>query len=233
MRATTPLISRPSPSAWRRRSAREGARQRALAAERDWISASPKARQGKVEGPRGAPMTSSSSRPANAVRATRRSSSRQASGWARWSSRRTALTKGFGDTLFDRRSVRSKLPPGGIVGVIGPNGAGKTTLFRMLTGQEKPDGGEIRIGDTVKLSYVDQSRDTLDPNKTVWGRDFGRQRHHQARQARSEFRAPTAPPSPSRAATSSRRVGTLSRRPAQPRASGQAAQGRRQRHPAR
>src|SRR3970282_369589 len=61
-----------------------------------------------------------------------------------------------------------KLPPGGIVGVIGPNGAGKTTLFRMITGQEKPDSGEIRIGETVKLGYVDQSRDVLDTQKTVW-----------------------------------------------------------------
>ena len=61
-----------------------------------------------------------------------------------------------------------KLPPGGIVGIIGPNGAGKTTLFRMITGQEKPDAGSIRVGETVKLGYVDQSRDTLDPSKTVW-----------------------------------------------------------------
>src|SRR5690606_24510928 len=61
-----------------------------------------------------------------------------------------------------------KLPPGGIVGIIGPNGAGKTTLFRMIVGQETPDGGEIRIGDTVKAGYVDQSRDSLDANKSVW-----------------------------------------------------------------
>src|SRR5690606_28438300 len=61
-----------------------------------------------------------------------------------------------------------KLPPGGIVGVIGPNGAGKTTLFRMITGQDKPDEGSIRIGDTVKLGYVDQSRDALDAKKSVW-----------------------------------------------------------------
>ena len=61
-----------------------------------------------------------------------------------------------------------KLPPGGIVGVIGPNGAGKTTLFRMITGQETPDGGSLRIGETVKLGYVDQSRDALDDNQTVW-----------------------------------------------------------------
>jgi ATPase subunit of ABC transporter with duplicated ATPase domains len=60
------------------------------------------------------------------------------------------------------------LPPGGIVGVIGPNGAGKSTLFKMITGQESPDSGSIRIGDTVKLAYVDQSRDDLDPEKTIW-----------------------------------------------------------------
>ena len=66
------------------------------------------------------------------------------------------------------RGSSFKLPPGGIVGIIGPNGAGKTTLFRMITGQEKPDDGSIRIGETVKLGYVDQSRDALDPNKTVW-----------------------------------------------------------------
>jgi ATP-binding cassette ChvD family protein len=77
------------------------------------------------------------------------------------------ITKGYGDrVLIDDLSI--KLPPGGIVGVIGPNGAGKTTLFRMITGQEKPDSGTFRVGDSVKLGYVDQSRDALDGNKTVW-----------------------------------------------------------------
>ncbi len=77
------------------------------------------------------------------------------------------LTKSFGDKLLiDNLSF--SLPPGGIVGVIGPNGAGKTTLFRMLLGLEQPDAGTIRIGDTVELGYVDQSRDALDPNKNVW-----------------------------------------------------------------
>ncbi|TIT58565.1 MAG: ATP-binding cassette domain-containing protein, partial [Mesorhizobium sp.] len=71
------------------------------------------------------------------------------------------LSKGFGDTLLID-DLEFKLPPGGIVGVIGPNGAGKTTLFRMITGQEKPDAGTIRVGETVKLGYVDQSRDALD-----------------------------------------------------------------------
>ncbi|WP_420564189.1 energy-dependent translational throttle protein EttA [Thalassobaculum sp.] len=77
------------------------------------------------------------------------------------------LDKAFGDRLLIE-DLTFKLPPGGIVGVIGPNGAGKTTLFRMITQQETPDDGVIRIGDTVKLGYVDQSRDSLDPNKTVW-----------------------------------------------------------------
>ena len=77
------------------------------------------------------------------------------------------LRKGFGDRLLID-GLDFKLPKGGIVGVIGPNGAGKTTLFRMLVGQEQPDDGTLRVGDTVKLAYVDQSRDTLAPDKTVW-----------------------------------------------------------------
>src|SRR5438128_81054 len=77
------------------------------------------------------------------------------------------VTKAYGDrVLVDDLSF--KLPRGGIVGVIGPNGAGKTTLFRMIAGQEKPDAGALRVGETVKLAYVDQSRDALDPAKTVW-----------------------------------------------------------------
>jgi energy-dependent translational throttle protein EttA len=77
------------------------------------------------------------------------------------------ISKGFGDRLLiDDLSFR--LPPGGIVGVIGPNGAGKTTLFKMITGTDKPDSGTFTVGPTVKLGYVDQSRETLDPNKTVW-----------------------------------------------------------------
>src|SRR5262249_19572899 len=78
-----------------------------------------------------------------------------------------SLKKGYADRLlFEELNFR--LPPGGIVGVIGPNGAGKTTLFRLITRQEKPDAGAIRLGETVKLAYVDQSRDVLDPHKTVW-----------------------------------------------------------------
>ena len=77
------------------------------------------------------------------------------------------LTKGFGDRILIE-DLEFSLPPGGIVGVIGPNGAGKSTLFRMITKQEEPDSGSIRIGETVKLGYVDQSRDDLDSNKNVW-----------------------------------------------------------------
>jgi ATP-binding cassette ChvD family protein len=78
-----------------------------------------------------------------------------------------ALKKGYGDNLLID-GLDFTLPRGGIVGVIGPNGAGKTTLFRMITGQEQPDGGTLRVGETVQIGYVDQSRDALDPNKTVW-----------------------------------------------------------------
>ncbi|MEM7745804.1 MAG: energy-dependent translational throttle protein EttA [Pseudomonadota bacterium] len=79
----------------------------------------------------------------------------------------SGLKKGFGDRLLIE-DLTFSLPPGGIVGVIGPNGAGKSTLFRMLTGQETPDEGSVEFGDTVELSYVDQSRDSLDGEKTVW-----------------------------------------------------------------
>jgi ATPase subunit of ABC transporter with duplicated ATPase domains len=77
------------------------------------------------------------------------------------------LKKGFGDKLLVE-DLSFNLPKGGIVGIIGPNGAGKTTLFRMLTGAEQPDSGELRIGETVKIACVDQSRDALDDKKTVW-----------------------------------------------------------------
>jgi energy-dependent translational throttle protein EttA len=84
------------------------------------------------------------------------------------------LRKGFGDRLLIE-DLSFSLPRGGIVGVIGANGAGKTTLFRMITGEEQPDGGTLKIGDTVELAYVDQSRDALDPDKTVWQEISGEQ----------------------------------------------------------
>ena len=77
------------------------------------------------------------------------------------------VSKAYGDRIL-MEGLNFSLPPGAIVGIVGPNGAGKTTLFRMITGQEQPDAGTIRIGDTVKLAYVDQSRDALDPDKTIW-----------------------------------------------------------------
>jgi ATP-binding cassette ChvD family protein len=77
------------------------------------------------------------------------------------------ITQSYGERIL-MENLSFSLPPGGIVGVIGPNGAGKTTLFRLITGQEKPDSGTIRIGETVKMAYVDQSRDVLDPNQTIW-----------------------------------------------------------------
>jgi len=105
------------------------------------------------------------------------------------------LNKGYGDQLL-MADMSFSIPPGGIVGVIGPNGAGKTTLFRMVTGQETPDSGTIRIGDTVKIAYVDQNRDSLDPDKTIWeiisgGQDIvqlgGRQINSRAYVARFNF----------------------------------------------
>ncbi|WP_027284031.1 energy-dependent translational throttle protein EttA [Rubritepida flocculans] len=144
----------------------EQARIRALAAEQEWIGRSPSARQAKNKariqryeelleksqerGPGELEiLISPPPRLGNTVI--------EAEG----------LRKGYGNRLLID-DLSFKLPPGGIVGVIGPNGAGKTTLFRMITGQEKPDAGTLRIGETVSLGYVDQSRDSLDDKKTVW-----------------------------------------------------------------
>jgi ATPase subunit of ABC transporter with duplicated ATPase domains len=77
------------------------------------------------------------------------------------------LSKAYGDNILIE-DMNFSLPPGGIIGIIGPNGAGKTTLFRMITEQEKPDSGILRVGETVKLAYVDQSRDILNPDKSIW-----------------------------------------------------------------
>jgi sulfate-transporting ATPase len=144
----------------------EEARERTIARERDWISKSPKARQAKSkariqsyeellarsqeqrQGPAQI-LIPISERLGNVVVES------------------DALEKAYGDRLLFE-NLNFKLPPGGIVGVIGPNGAGKTTLFRILTGQEKPDSGQLRIGDTVQVGYVDQTRENLEPNKTVW-----------------------------------------------------------------
>jgi ATP-binding cassette ChvD family protein len=144
----------------------ESARQRALAAEQEWIGASPRARQAK-----------------NRARIQRyedllAQSQERVAGVAEISIppgprlgnvviEAQELRKGYGDTELIE-DLTFKLPPGGIVGVIGPNGAGKTTLFRMIIGQEQPDSGALRVGETVKLGYVDQSRDSLNADRTVW-----------------------------------------------------------------
>ncbi len=145
----------------------ESARQRVLERELDWVRAAPKARQAKskarmaryeelraeAEDERRDPaleiMIPPGPRLGDAVVEA------------------VSLRKGFGDNLLIE-NLNFRLPRGGIVGVIGPNGAGKTTLFRMITGEEKPDSGELKIGETVQVAYVDQSRDALDADNTVW-----------------------------------------------------------------
>ncbi|MGE3149783.1 MAG: energy-dependent translational throttle protein EttA [Pseudorhodoplanes sp.] len=144
----------------------EEARQRTLAAEQEWIAASPKARQAK-----------SKARYQRYEDLLKKASEKQtqtaqivipvAERLGQNVIEFDGLTKGFGDQLLIE-NLTFKLPPGGIVGVIGPNGAGKTTLFRMITGQEKPDGGSIEVGESVHLGYVDQSRDSLNDKATVW-----------------------------------------------------------------
>ncbi|NYZ14198.1 energy-dependent translational throttle protein EttA [Azospirillum sp. RWY-5-1] len=144
----------------------EQARQKQLAGELDWIRASPRARQAKSKARIAAYETmlaqQKDAAPDQAqivIPAPPRLGDLviEADG----------IAKGFGDRLLID-GLSFKLPPGGIVGIIGPNGAGKTTLFRMITGQDKPDSGSFRVGETVVLGYVDQSRDTLDGKRTVW-----------------------------------------------------------------
>ncbi|RUW28012.1 energy-dependent translational throttle protein EttA [Mesorhizobium sp. M1E.F.Ca.ET.041.01.1.1] len=144
----------------------DDARQKAIWREREWIQSSPKARQTKSKARIKAYeelVEQSQNRKPTDTQIVIPSSERLGNVVVEIE----GLNKGFGDELLIE-NLSFKLPPGGIVGVIGPNGAGKTTLFKMITGQEKPDAGSIRIGETVRLGYVDQSRDALDPNKTVW-----------------------------------------------------------------
>ena len=114
------------------------------------------------------------------------------------------LRKGFGDKLLVE-DLSFSLPPAGIVGVIGPNGAGKTTLFRMIMGDEKPDSGALKLGNSVDLAYVDQSRDALDPDKSGLGGDLRGLRPHQGRRPRAELARVRRRASTSRAPTSSAR----------------------------
>ena len=144
----------------------DDARQRAISREREWIASSPKARQTKskarIQAFQDLLEAADKRRPSDTQIVIPHGER-----LGNVVIEVEGLSKGYGDRLLID-DLSFKLPPGGIVGVIGPNGAGKTTLFRMITGQETPDGGSVRVGETVKLGYVDQSRDTLDPNKTVW-----------------------------------------------------------------
>ncbi|WP_135468172.1 energy-dependent translational throttle protein EttA [Crenalkalicoccus roseus] len=144
----------------------ETARQRALAEEREWIGRSPQARQAKSKARIQAYeelLARSQERAPDPTEIVIPPGPRLGSVVIE----AEHLRKGYGNRLLID-DLSFKLPPGGIVGVIGPNGAGKTTLFRMITGQEQPDGGALRIGETVELGYVDQSRESLDDSKTVW-----------------------------------------------------------------
>ncbi|MCD2173076.1 energy-dependent translational throttle protein EttA [Rhizobium sp. C4] len=144
----------------------EGSRRKALSREQEWIASSPKARQAKSK----ARIRAYDELVAAAE--NRRPGEAQiiipiAERLGQVVIEADNISKSYdGRVLFENLSF--KLPPGGIVGVIGPNGAGKSTLFRLITGQEKPDSGSVRIGDTVQLSYVDQSRDSLNGEKNVW-----------------------------------------------------------------
>ncbi|HUY68205.1 MAG TPA: energy-dependent translational throttle protein EttA [Alphaproteobacteria bacterium] len=144
----------------------ETGRQKTLARELEWISASQKARQAKSKARITAYenlLAQSGEKTADIAQIVIPTPPRLGTNVID----ADHLKKSYGNRLLID-DLTFKLPPGGIVGVIGPNGAGKTTLFRMITGQEKPDGGGIRIADTVKLGYVDQSRESLDANKNVW-----------------------------------------------------------------
>jgi ATP-binding cassette ChvD family protein len=150
----------------------EQARQRTLAREQEWIAASPRARQAKSKAryqryeelvKQAAAKTAQSAQIIIPV------AERLGQNVVDFEN----LRKGYGDNLLID-DLSFKLPPGGIVGVIGPNGAGKTTLFRMITGQEQPDAGTIRIGESVHLGYVDQSRDSLAAGNNVWEEISGR-----------------------------------------------------------
>jgi sulfate-transporting ATPase len=151
----------------------ESARQRALAMEQEWIAASPRARQAKNRAriQRYEEMLANSQEQAGGVAEIVIPPGPRLGNVVIEAEK---LRKGYGNNLLID-DLTFKLPPGGIVGVIGPNGAGKTTLFRMIIDQETPDGGSLRVGETVRLGYVDQSRDALNANATVWEEISGKE----------------------------------------------------------
>jgi sulfate-transporting ATPase len=144
----------------------ESARQRAMKAELEWVRSNPKGRHAKSKA-RIARFEELSSQETQQRNETKEIFIPPGPRLGDLVIEARDLRKGYGERLLID-GLSFKLPPGGIVGVIGPNGAGKTTLFRMLTGQEKADGGDLRIGETVQLAYVDQSRDALAGDKTAW-----------------------------------------------------------------
>lgn len=144
----------------------EESKQRALKRELEWIRSSPKARQAKSKARISAyeKLAEEAGREQNGRATIQIAQGPRLGGMV---VEADGIKKGFGDRLLID-GLSFKLPPGGIVGVIGPNGAGKTTLFKMITGKEQPDEGTFKLGETVQVSYVDQSRDHLDDNNTVW-----------------------------------------------------------------
>ena len=183
--STNPII----PATWRRKPKRleqeereEQGKQKAINDELEWIRRSPKARQAKSK----ARIRAFD----ELVEAQENRTPGKAQILIQMPERLGGnvidaknLTKAYGDKLLFE-DLSFSLPPGGIVGVIGPNGAGKTTLFRLITGAEQPDGGEIKIGPTVHLGYVDQSRDHLNAEQECLAGDFGRRGRLPFRQAR-------------------------------------------------
>jgi len=144
----------------------ESARQKTLQRELDWIHMSPKGRHAKGK----ARITSYEALLSRDIEKSSKELEIYIPPGPRLGNvviKADNVGKAYGDNILTE-GMTFNLPPGGIIGVIGPNGAGKTTLFRMITGQEKPDSGTFKIGETVKLAYVDQSRDVLDPDKTIW-----------------------------------------------------------------
>ena len=141
-------------------------RQKALARELEWIKASPKARQSKSKARINSYDQMMAEQDSEEIAALEiQIPAGQKLGDVVVEAK--DVTKGFGDKVL-MENMNFRLPPGGIVGIIGPNGAGKTTLFRMITGQDTPDSGELKIGSTVQLGYVDQSRDSLGDDNSVY-----------------------------------------------------------------
>ena len=203
----------------------EKARQRTIAAELDWVRQNPKGRQRKQKA-RLQNFEALVAQERNAKLDDVQIHIPTATHLGDVVVEAEGLRKGFGDRLLID-DLSFSLPRGGIVGVIGPNGAGKTTLFRMITGGEQPDAGTLRVGDTVQMAYVDQSRDALDPEKTVWeeisdgpGPDQGRRPRHELARLHRGLQLQGLRPA--------EEGGQALRRRAQPPAPGQAAAHRRQ-----